>query len=88
MTKCVVECPVSYFVAAAAAAAEDIVGERDSDEQNCRRGTSYGLLGLWKRSSARMNGGVPTGCYVGFPCGSPELQRQIYLRLFVRGVRK
>lgn len=84
--RCVVECLASYSAAAVVeAAAGDIVGEPDSDEQNYQRGTSYGLLGLSKRSSARKNGGVPTGCCAGFPCGTRGLESRYISNLLLFG---
>lgn len=65
----VVECLVSYSVAADGVAAEDIAGEPGSGEQNCPQGTSCDPPELSKRSSVQTNDGVPTGCYAGFPCG-------------------
>lgn len=76
-------CLVSYFVVVAAAADEDIVDGRGSDEQSSRLGTSYGPLGLLERNSARMNGVVPTGCCAGFPCGARGVWVQLYHRLLL-----
>lgn len=70
--KSAVGCLVSYFVAAAAAAGADIGDAPESDELNCRRGTSYGLPGISERSWGRRNGVVPTVCCVGFPYGVPK----------------
>lgn len=77
-----VGCLVSYFVAAAAAGV-DIGGVPESDELNCRRGTSYGLPGISERSWRRRDGVVPTECCVGFPYGTSNKLRVVVIVVIV-----